>query len=153
MTKKLLPKKTLKKISKADDKVAEALAARPPPKLGKTKEDTCINFLGFMGTMVSASKSSYHDRNPTHQVFFNANLYDSKAAKLWYGDLDLTKSRDRVQALCNALGERIYVTREQPYRFVGMFGDDERLTTDLLERDAREPNYPAVIIFNPEEKP
>lgn len=141
-------KKLVKKIVKAlDDKRVQRLAV-----LGNTKEESAINFLGHMGTMVSGSKSDYCNRNPGHTVFFNANLYDAKAVKLWYGDLDLTKSSAKVQALADAMGETLYVTTESPYRFFGMFGDDEKLTVARLEADARFEKYPQVIAFNPQER-
>ena len=77
--------------------------------------------------MVSGSKSEYLRRHPTHFVFFNANLYGSDAAKLWFGDVDFNQDTDKLLHLADTLGETIYVTREMPFRF------EEPLTLDRLE--------------------
>lgn len=85
------------------------------------KTELALQHLGFMGRMLSGSKSGYCKANPHHRAFFNANVYDSAANKLWYGDIDLNRPADSagLRALVTALGEPVYVTREMPFRFDG----------------------------------
>lgn len=108
-------------------------------------DDIAVKHLGHNGCMVSGSKSGYMNSHPKNVVFFNANVYNHEAIKIWYGDLDLTKSRAKLQELAKALGETIYVTREMPFRF-------EEATVERLEMEAavkaRE-DYPAVVKFTP----
>lgn len=69
--------------------------------------------IGPIGQMLSHSK-----RAPEGQVvFWNGNIFDSSATKLWFGDVNVTKQRNALQKLATRLQERIYVTRESPYRF------------------------------------
>lgn len=108
-------------------------------------DDIAVKHLGHNGCMLSGSKSSYLHANPKNVVFFNANLYNAEGIKIWYGDLDITKSRAKLQELAKTLGETLYVTREMPFRF-------EKVTVARLEREAtvkaRE-DYPAVVKITP----
>lgn len=83
--------------------------------------------LSWAGRMVGGSKSEYMRRYPSHVVFFNANLYGSDAAKLWFGDLDFNQDTDKLQHLADQLGETLFATREMPFRF------EEPLTLDRLQ--------------------
>ena len=79
-------------------------------------EDTAIEILGSLGRMLSASKSFYLEQFPENKVVFNANVY-TKNGKIWYGDIDVTKDSEKVDALATELGERVYVLREMDGRF------------------------------------
>lgn len=81
------------------------------------KELQAFEALGMCGAMLSGSKTGYEMRNPNHVVFYNANLYDPAANKLWFGDLDLTDQIETLQGLASKIGEPIFVTREAPFRF------------------------------------
>ncbi len=67
--------------------------------------------------MISESKSEYHTRHPDNLVIFNANLCTKEHGKIWYGDLDVTLSKDRLQQLATNLGCRLYVLHEMQARF------------------------------------
>lgn len=102
------------------------------------KTELACELVGPMGQMLSQPK-----RAPAgHIVFWNGNIFDSSATKLWYGDVDVTKQRKALQELATRLSERIYVTRESPYRF-------SPPTTAKLNEDAAEKLYPCVEYFDP----
>jgi hypothetical protein len=78
--------------------------------------------LGPTGRLISASKSSYSDQHPDHEVLFNACVFDAQAVEIWFGDLDLTLDAPRLQQLADLFGE-IYVTPESPFRLDGLRGE------------------------------
>ncbi len=102
------------------------------------KTDAVVVAIGHMGQMLSGSKSAPKGQT----VFWNGNIYDSKANKLWFGDINVTKMKKAIQELANKLGERLFVTKESPYRF-------ETVTVERLVSDATEP-YPCVYVVDPE---
>ena len=53
----------------------------------KISEDA-VKLLGYQGRMLYPSKSM---KKPT--TIFNANIYNSKAEKIWYGDLEIERDR------------------------------------------------------------
>lgn len=75
-----------------------------------------VNHLGFPGKMISASKSGYMERNPGNLVIFNSNICTDKG-KIWWGDLDITRSKDSLSDLAKETGETIYVLFEMDGRF------------------------------------
>jgi hypothetical protein len=83
-------------------------------KMDKIETTTAI--LGIPGRMISNSKSAYKEKYPHHLVIFNSNLCTSDY-KIWWGDLDLTKSQNELSSLAEALGEDIYVLYELDGRF------------------------------------
>ena len=72
--------------------------------------------LGFSGKMISFSKSGYVRKNPDNLVVFNSNVCTEKG-KIWWGDLDVTKSKDALSELAKGTGETIYVLFEMDGRF------------------------------------
>ena len=73
---------------------------------------------GFnIGRMVSASKSDYSDRYPSHFTIFNANIVTLKGGKIWYGDLDLTAEAMKLKDAASEAGQTLYVLRERDARF------------------------------------
>ena len=82
-------------------------------------EEKAIELLGFAGIMISGSKSGYCNRNPKNLAVFNSNLIvmESTPTKIWYGDIDLTLSLDKLKALAEAIGQEIRVLREMDARF------------------------------------
>lgn len=105
-------------------------------------DDVAVKHLGHHGTMISGSKSGYLHSHPKSEVFFNANLYNAEAIKIWFGDVDITKSRTKLQELAKALGGPIYLTREQPWRW------DMDMTVEKLEAGMKG-EYPDVYKFTP----
>lgn len=76
-----------------------------------------VKHLGPVGTMISASKSTYRDRFPAHVVVFNGNVCTEEHGKIWFGDLDVTKSQKKLRALAEELGCTVFVLREMDGRF------------------------------------
>jgi hypothetical protein len=72
--------------------------------------------LGMLGTMISGSKSGYMEQYPDNLVVFNANLC-TETGKVWYGDLDITKSSESLSALAIELNTTLYVLYEMDGRF------------------------------------
>jgi hypothetical protein len=72
--------------------------------------------LGHCGKMLSASKTGYFQRFPGNVVVFNANVCTADG-KIWFGDVDVTKDEEKLKALAEALGEKVYVLREMDGRF------------------------------------
>ena len=76
--------------------------------------------LGHQGMMISASKSVYRAANPKNLVVFNANIVvinGKEYSKIWYGDLDITKSSKQLRELAESLDRTVYVLRENDGRF------------------------------------
>jgi len=73
-------------------------------------------FLGIRSSMLG-SKSRYSDRHKENFVVFNSNLITKEYGKVWYGDLDLTKSEAVLIQLSKALGVELYVLYEMDGRF------------------------------------
>ena len=80
------------------------------------KIETTTAFLGMPGRMISNSKSGYKQNNPDNLVIFNANICTLNF-KIWWGDLDLTKSIEDLSDLAKILEEDIYVLYELDGRF------------------------------------
>ena len=72
--------------------------------------------LGFPGAMISASKSGYGQKHPKNVAVFNSNVVTAKG-KIWYGDLDVTLSEQKLADLAKKIGETVYVLREMDGRF------------------------------------
>lgn len=72
--------------------------------------------LGFPGKMISASKSGYRDRNPENLVVFNSNVCTVEG-KIWWGDVDVTLSKEDLSSLAKEIGKTVYVLFEMDGRF------------------------------------
>jgi len=71
--------------------------------------------LGINGR-IFGSKSSYRLKHPNDFILFNANVCIEKE-KIWYGDLNLTLDKKKLQKLAKELNENIYVFYEMDARF------------------------------------
>lgn len=80
------------------------------------KKDFAEVYLGISGALISWSKSRYKEEHPGNLVVFNSNVC-TKDGKIWHGDLDVTRSKENLSMLSNALDEDIYVLREMDGRF------------------------------------
>jgi hypothetical protein len=67
--------------------------------------------------MISYSKSTYRQRNPDNEVYFNANIFVLGEGKVWLGDLDVTKDRETLQKIATEIGKDLYIVRELDGRF------------------------------------
>ena len=72
--------------------------------------------LGMEGKIISWSKSGYRKANPKNFVIFNSNICTNEK-KIWWGDIDITLSKDELVALAQELKETIYVLYEMDGRF------------------------------------
>lgn len=76
--------------------------------------------LNYSGYMLSDSKSGYKMQNPENFILFNANIFvinGSEYAKIWFGDIDVTKSHKQLRDLSESLNRTVYVLREMDGRF------------------------------------
>jgi hypothetical protein len=64
------------------------------------------------GRMISASKTGYISKHPTHLVAFNANVLTRSKGRIWHGDLDVTADEAELKSLAAELGEDLYILRE-----------------------------------------
>ena len=72
--------------------------------------------LGLMGKCLG-SKSIYSYDNPKNIVVFNANICTKEYGKIWYGDLDITLSYQKLQELSKLIKTTIYILYENDARF------------------------------------
>jgi hypothetical protein len=82
-------------------------------------QEKATQILGPNGAMISGSKSGYIQRNPKNMAIFNANIIamGAKPDKIWYGDLDVTLSLEKLKTLAEAIGTEVRVLREMDARF------------------------------------
>lgn len=70
-----------------------------------------------IGRTICWSKSVYREDNPNSICYFNANIVTLNTGKVWWGDLDITKSGETLKAIADEIGETLYVLREMDARF------------------------------------
>jgi hypothetical protein len=82
-------------------------------------QEKATQILGWSGAMISGSKSGYFQRNPKNMAIFNANVIamGAQPEKIWYGDLDVTQSLEKLKTLAKAIGTEVRVLREMDARF------------------------------------
>lgn len=80
------------------------------------KEDLISKHLGFPGRMISHSKSEYSKKFPENLIIFNSNVCTDEG-KIWWGDLDVTQSRENLSELARQMGKSIYILFEMDGRF------------------------------------
>jgi hypothetical protein len=75
----------------------------------------CDELLGMPGVMLSGSKSAPAER----RMVWNANIVISgkPPVKVWFGDLSITDSNDKLQELANRTGKTVFILREMDARF------------------------------------
>ena len=87
-----------------------------------------IDHLGFPGAMISGSKTMYRNRYPNNFAIFNANVCVG-LDKVWWGDLDVTVSKDKLISLAKVLNDVVFVLYEMDGRFEN---EDEPLINDYV---------------------
>jgi hypothetical protein len=81
--------------------------------------------LGNAGRLISGSKGRYLFNNPTHVVFFNANIYTSNKEKVWYGDIDIsTQDLEMLKEAAMESGQFLLILSESEGRFGREFSPD-----------------------------
>lgn len=78
--------------------------------------DVLANHGFLINRMIAYNKSTYTRLNPRNRVFFNANIA-TREGKIWWGDLDITKDREKLQNVADELDTTLYILREMDYRF------------------------------------
>jgi len=78
--------------------------------------DITIQKLGMNGNLISWSKSGYRNSHPDNICIFNSNVC-TEDGKIWYGDIDVTKSEQKLKELAKELDQDIYVLYEMDARF------------------------------------
>lgn len=72
--------------------------------------------LGYLGRMISGSKTGYCRRRPVNLVAFNANIC-TKNEKIWWGDIDITLDIDKLKKVSMKTGIDLYILYEMDGRF------------------------------------
>lgn len=72
--------------------------------------------IGFCGRMISGSKTDYRTRFPKNLAIFNANIVVD-GEKVWWGDIDLTLSKNDLLEIAVLEDIDIYVLYEMDGRF------------------------------------
>jgi hypothetical protein len=80
-------------------------------------KEAASKILGMNGRMISGSKSGYYNRYPKNIAVFNANVCTKNEGKIWFGDIDLTLSREELSELSRSLETDVYVLYEMDARF------------------------------------
>ena len=79
-----------------------------------------------MGRMISSSKSRYREEHTGNNILFNANIVTS-SGKIWWGDLDITSSKNELLNCSTELDETLYILQEMDARF-----ENENESTEYL---------------------
>lgn len=104
-----------------------------------TLEQLIIKHLGFPGKMISMSKSTYREAHPNNIVYFNACIFNKDLKQIWWGDIDITKNKKKLQKIAEESKELFYVTPEHPFR-----SDFNKVDQKLIDTDE------SVIRYNDE---
>jgi|SRR5208283_1649937 len=73
---------------------------------------TADKLLGMCGKMLYRSKSM---KQPT--TIFNANVFNARAKKIWFGDMEIERDKDALLKLSRRLGP-LYILYETDGRFL-----------------------------------
>jgi hypothetical protein len=98
-----------------------------------------VEFLGYQGRMLYRSKSM---KKPT--TIFNASIFNSKAEKIWYGDLEIERDRKELIALSKREGE-LYIPSESDGGFI-----KQRPTADYVKDCAAAVVKKGIITYSKE---
>jgi prolyl oligopeptidase PreP (S9A serine peptidase family) len=82
------------------------------------------------GRLISYSKSSYREKNPDNEVYFNANIFVLGEGKVWYGDIDVTKDREKLERIASASGNDLFILRE----FDGRFENEDLKDPEIITK-------------------
>jgi hypothetical protein len=83
-----------------------------------------------LGRMISHSKSGYRDKFPDNEVYFNSNIFVLGEGKIWYGDIDLTKEKDKLENIAKQIGKDLYILREMD----GRFENENLVDSEIIRR-------------------
>lgn len=91
-----------------------------------------------IGRMIAFSKSRYRDTYPNNLVVFNSNILSENGSKVWFGDLDITLDKEKLQEVADKTGVTFYVLYETDARF----GAENKPFEELKRK--------AVAVFKPQ---
>jgi len=80
------------------------------------EHEEIVKMLGYPGKMISGSKSGYIHLYPKNLTIFNANVIINNE-KIWYGDIDITLSKETLIELALFYNEDLYILYEMDARF------------------------------------
>jgi hypothetical protein len=96
------------------------------------KTEQILEDYGFrIGCMISGSKSGYYDKYPDNVVYFNANII-TEDGKIWWGDIDVTKSEDVLKKVAKEANKDLFILSEMDARF-----ENENDSVSKLKSKAR----------------
>jgi hypothetical protein len=61
---------------------------------------------------------------------FNSNIFVLGEGKIWYGDIDVTKERDKLENIAKEIGKDLYILREMD----GRFGNENLGDSEIIKR-------------------
>jgi hypothetical protein len=61
------------------------------------------------GRIIAFSKSTYRDKYPDNEIYFNANIFVLGEVKIWYGDIDITKEKEQLEKELNYLSGQLSI--------------------------------------------
>ena len=79
----------------------------------KTELET---LLGYPGKILTWSKRVYRKQHPDDVIVFNSNIF-IEGVKMWFGDLNVTKSREVLSNFAKEYGTKMYILYELDGRF------------------------------------
>lgn len=82
------------------------------------------------GRLLSYSKSSYREMNPDNEVYFNANIFVLGEGKVWHGDIDVTKDKEKLERIASASGNDLFILRE----YDGRFENEDLKDTEIITK-------------------
>jgi len=104
-------------------------------------EDIINKNLGYGGRMIGLSKSRYRDTHPDNVLYFNACIFNKDLNQIWWGDIDVTADKEKLDKIAEESGELFYVTPEHPFR-----SDFNKVDQKLIDTDE------SVIKYNGDKK-
>jgi hypothetical protein len=79
-------------------------------------KEIILKHLGQSGAMICGSKTLYISANPKNLAVFNANVCVG-LDKVWWGDIDVTLSKDALISLSKELNNVVFILYEMDGRF------------------------------------
>jgi hypothetical protein len=104
-------------------------------KMNDSEKNKINSILGYNGKLISMSKTLYRNKYPDNLVIFNSNICTKEDGKIWYGDIDITISKNELIELSKKLNKTIYILYEMDGRF-------ENENNPLIDNN--------IIHFNPD---
>lgn len=69
------------------------------------------------GKILSIHKSDYKREYPNNEIYFNANIFVLGEGKVWYGDIDVTREKEKLETIAKEINQDLFILREMDGRF------------------------------------